>query len=101
MPDLLVISAEYRWEKYVNMGQTPSSATSVDTSKKSNNENLHTTISRIENRPTKMRFRLPVELIAEVAHWLHDSECAELDPVSKTFDSYTRGRALDWLAIKV
>ena len=55
----------------------------------------------MENRSTIMRFRLPVELIAEVAHWLHDSECAELDPVLKTFDSYTRSRAMDWLAIQV
>ena len=55
----------------------------------------------MENRLTKMRFRLPNELIAEVTHWLPDSECAELDPVSKQFDSYTLGRAMDWLAIKV
>ena len=51
--------------------------------------------------PAKMRFRLPVELIAEVTHWLHDSECAELDPVSKQFDSFTHARALAWMAIKV
>ena len=53
-------------------------------------------ISQIENRPTKMRFRLPVKLIAEVAHWLDESECAELDPVSKQFDSFTKSKALEW-----
>ena len=51
----------------------------------------------MENHPAKKEFRLPVELIAEVAHWLHDGECAELDPVSKQFDSFTRGRALEWI----
>ena len=52
--------------------------------------------------PAIMRRRLPVELIAEVAaHWLPDSGCAELDPVSAKFDSFTHARALDWLAIQV
>ena len=58
---------------------------------------FYTTTSRIENSQQKMRRRLPVELIAEVAHWIPDSECAELDPVSKQFDSYSHARALDWI----
>ena len=59
-------------------------------------------ISHMENSQENMRFRLlPVELIAEVAHWLHDSECAELDPVSEKFDSFTHARALTWLRKKV
>ena len=56
----------------------------------------------MENCPAKMRRHLlPVELIAEVAHWLDDIECAELDPVSAKFDSFTNARALAWLANKV
>ena len=57
----------------------------------------------MENCTAKIRQRhlLPVELIAEVAHWLHDSECAELDPVSAKFDSFTNVRALAWLANEV
>ena len=47
------------------------------------------------------KWRLPVEQIAEVAHWLPDSECAELGPVSTHFDSFTSVRALTWLAKKV
>ena len=69
------------------MGQTPSNASSIDESE--------------VPRQAKMRRRLPVELIAEVAHWLLDSECAELDPVSANFNSFTNARALKWLAIKV
>ena len=44
------------------------------------------------------KWRLPVELIAEVAHWLPDNECAELGPVSMKFHSFTNARALDWIA---
>ena len=53
------------------------------------------------NGLTIIRRRLPVELIAEVAHWLQDSECAELDPVSKQFDSFANGRGLNWLSNQV
>jgi len=52
----------------------------------------------MENCTVKIRRHLlPVELIAEVAHWLHGSECAELDPVSTKFDSFTNVRAMAML----
>ena len=51
----------------------------------------------MENPQQEMRRRLPVEQIAAVTNWIRDSECAELDPVSGQFDSFTRGRARSWL----
>ena len=62
-----------------------------------NNMGFPAISQHMENRPTIMRFRLPNELIDEVALWLPDSECADLDPVSRNFDSFTHRRALDWI----
>ena len=54
------------------------------------------TISSMEdNRPAKImrRHLLPMELLDEVANWLSVNECAESDPVSANFYSFTNARA--------
>ena len=59
---------------------------------------------RMKNRPTKMvlaKWRLPNEQLAEIALFLRADVCAELNPVSGVFDSYTNPRALAWIEKKV